>query len=311
MGRLGKIHKKCMATTAFELIGCYDPKGVDDADIKAYPSEEALISDCDACLVVSDTTQHFRLAQKVLKMGRHCFVEKPMTSTLSEAEELVDLGDQYPNLVKQVGFVERFNPAVKFVKKEIRAPKFVEVHRLAPFNERGMDVSVIYDLMIHDLDLLLWMMQSAIREIKATGVNVFTELIDICNARIEFEDGSVANVTASRMSMKVMRKFRLFQSDGYISMDLGKKESQITRLYDEAGSETSPLSVGGVEKHVSFSSSGALTGNAIEEELLAFHSAIINKENSLVDFHAAMASMQLASQIESIANENIKLNAYA
>ena len=222
LGHLGKIHLKCLAETDFDLVGIYDPilNVSEYQNHKVFSSPSSLIDAVDACLVVSSTDQHYALASQIIEAGRHCFVEKPLASTVTQAQSLLTLAENNPELITQVGFVERYNPAYEFVGPEINNPRFIEVHRLAQFNERGIDVSVVHDLMIHDLDLILSMKTVPIKEIRATGVNVLTDKMDICNARIEFEDGCVANVTASRMSMKNMRKFRIFQSNAYVSMDL-------------------------------------------------------------------------------------------
>lgn len=307
LGHLGKIHLRCLAETPFELAGIYDPK-LEIAEHQGhtvYKSEEALIDAVDACLVVASTDQHYAVASKVLAAGKHCFVEKPLASTLEQAQALKAAADQRPQLITQVGFVERYNPAFQFLEGEINNPRFLEVHRLAQFNERGNEVSVVSDLMIHDLDLLLSMKQVPIKEVKATGVNVLTDSMDICNARIEFEDGSVANVTASRMSMKNMRKFRIFQSDAYLSMDLGKRESQIIRIGEAPSEHSMPMKVGAKEKHITLKSSGELNGNAIVKEQQDFYQSIKNGVPSKSDFESALKSSELAERIEKIAKASI------
>jgi predicted dehydrogenase len=307
LGHLGKIHLRCLEETPFQLVGIYDPI----LDVEAYEghrvynSQASLIDAVDACLVIASTDQHYAIASQVLKAGKHCFVEKPLASSIDQAQALTVAAQEQPDLITQVGFVERYNPAYQFVANEINKPRFLEVHRLAQFNERGNEVSVVSDLMIHDLDLILSMMDSPIKEVKATGVNVLTDNMDICNARIEFEDGSVANVTASRMSMKNMRKFRIFQSDAYLSMDLAKRESQIIRIGQEPAKHSMPLKVGDVEKHITLKSSGELKGNAIVQEQRDFYQSIKNGVPSQSDFKSALNSSVLADRIERIAEASM------
>ncbi len=307
LGHLGKIHLRCLEETPFQLVGIYDPilQGEEYEGHRVFKAQEALISAVDACLVITSTDQHYAVASQVLRAGKHCFVEKPLASTLDQAQELTNAALENPDLITQVGFVERYNPAYQFVATEINKPRFLEVHRLSQYNERGNEVSVVSDLMIHDLDLILSMMDCPIKEVKATGVNVLTDNMDICNARIEFTDGSVANVTASRMSMKNMRKFRIFQSDAYLSMDLAKRESQIIRIEKEPSDSSMPLKVGDSEKHISYKSSGELKGNAIVQEQHDFYHSIMNGVPSKSDFKSALNSSVLADRIERIAKASI------
>ncbi len=305
LGHLGKIHFNCLKETDFDLLGIYDPALSGNYEgAKIYADLESLILESEACLIAAPTTEHFALVSQVLKAGKHCFVEKPMASTLSEAKALLDLSLEHPDLVTQVGFVERYNPAFSFLENDIANPKFIEVHRLAQFNERGNDVSVVFDLMIHDLDLLLTMKNCAVKEIRATGVQVFTDTLDICNCRIEFEDNSVANLTASRMSLKVMRKFRIFQENCYLSIDLQKKESQIIKLSDEELNEGMTIKVGDKTKQMILKSSGTLKGNAIVKEQRYFYDCILNKRSSQANFSNAFRTTKLAHEIEELARKS-------
>lgn len=307
LGHLGKIHLNCLAQTPFELVGAYDPAYTQDTfdTVKLYSDAEKLLAESDACIIAAPTVSHCSLASLAISKGKHCFIEKPLSATIAEADELSSLATQNPQLITQVGFVERYNPAYKFVESSIKDPKFIEVHRLAQFNNRGNDVSVVFDLMIHDLDLLLNMKQAEVKEIKATGVKILTESLDICNCRIEFEDRSVANLTSSRMSMKVMRKFRIFQEQSYVSIDLHKKESQVINLSDKELEESMMFKVGDKEKHLVFKSSGALEGNAIVDEQLDFYNSIINQKQSKANIHSAAKTSRLAQQIEDIALDSI------
>lgn len=306
LGHLGKIHFKCLKETAFDLIGIYDPAYSESFEgVPVYNDVKKLVADSEACLIAAPTQEHYELASIVLEQQKHCFVEKPLASSMDQASKLNDLASLRPDLITQVGFVERYNPAFTFLEPEIDNPKFIEVHRLAQFNERGNDVSVVFDLMIHDLDLLLTMKDSKVKEIRATGVKVFTDTLDICNSRIEFEDNSVANLTASRMSMKVMRKFRIFQDNCYLSMDLNKRESQVIKLSDTELENSMAIKVGDKSKHMILKSSGTLEGNAILSELKYFYDAIVSKQQSKANFSNALVTTELAHRIESIAMSSI------
>ncbi len=310
LGHLGKIHLKCLRETDFQIMGIYDPLflpeqyGSQYEDITLHSSIDTLIDKVDACVIASSTASHYSIAYKALSRGKHCFIEKPLTSTIQEAEELEKIVKSKSGLITQIGFVERYNPAYKFVKEHTSNPKFIEVHRLAQFNNRGNDVSVIFDLMIHDLDLLMTLKSVKVTDIKATGVSIFTESLDICNCRIEFEDGCVANLTASRMSMKVMRKFRIFQEDAYLAMDLHKKEGQVISLTDRPTKNSLELHVGNEKKHILLKSSGTPEGNAILEELIDFSSSIKEKSYNNANISSGVKTLRLAEQIETIAQNN-------
>ena len=238
-GHLGKIHMRCIkAIETYELVGLYDPDdtnanaAVEEFGIKRYGTAEALIAACDVIDIVTPTITHHELAKMCLSAGKDVFIEKPITHTIAEAKELVELSSELKLLI-QVGHVERFNPAFLALKNIPLNPMFIEAHRLAAFNPRGTDVSVVLDLMIHDLDLILSCMKTEVIEIRATGVSILSDSPDIANVRLEFENGAVANLTASRISMKQMRKLRIFQPDAYISLDFLDKNAQIIRLYNE------------------------------------------------------------------------------
>jgi len=240
-GHLGKIHLSCIGQLkeTYELIGFYDPDetnanlAIEKFGVSRYQKLEQLIAEADVIDIVTPTVTHFQLAQQALQAGKHLFIEKPLTHTLQEAEQLLALS-QERDLKIQVGHVERFNPAMLSLGELSLNPMFIEAHRLALFNPRGTDVSVVLDLMIHDLDILLSMVKSEVKQVSASGVSVVSNTPDISNARIEFENGCVANLTASRISLKQMRKMRLFQRDAYISIDFLEKNAQVVRLYDEA-----------------------------------------------------------------------------
>ncbi|MEM7163611.1 MAG: Gfo/Idh/MocA family oxidoreductase, partial [Bacteroidota bacterium] len=240
-GHLGKIHIKLLKEIEeFDLVGFFDPdedlaaQVQDQFGIKKFESRESLIKEIDALDIVTPTLSHLDCAIEGLNSGKHLFIEKPISDTLEGAKEICDLSDE-KNLKVQIGHVERFNPAFIAVKESIGDPMFIESHRLAQFNPRGTDVSVVLDLMIHDIDVILSIVKSPVKDIKANGVSVLSETPDICNARVEFENGCVANFTASRISMKNMRKSRIFQSNAYISVDFLEKKSEIVQMKEFIG----------------------------------------------------------------------------
>ena len=228
-GHLGKIHINILKEVDFiELIGFFDiDKTVssnveNETNIKAFNSLNDLIEECDVLDIVTPTINHFETAQTALKKSKHVFIEKPVTHTLNEVRELIKLSEEAA-VKAQVGHVERFNPAFSNAKQYINKPKFIETHRLATFNPRGTDVSVVLDLMIHDLDILLNVVKQPIQSIHASGVSIISESADIANARIEFMDGCVANITSSRISDKTERKMRVFAKNQYHSIDFQDK----------------------------------------------------------------------------------------
>lgn len=239
VGHLGKIHLKCIKLLAdrYELLGFYDPdpatsKAVaEEFALPAFETVDALIQSVDVVDIVTPTTTHFELATQVIRAGKHVFIEKPITNTLQEAEALKTLHQEHPVKI-QVGHVERFNPALLALEDFSLSPMFIEGHRLATFNPRGTDVPVVLDLMIHDIDIILSMINSPVKAVHASGVAVVSDTPDIANARIAFENGCIANLTASRISLKQMRKIRLFQRDAYIGIDFLKKQAQIVRLFN-------------------------------------------------------------------------------
>ncbi|MEK7254929.1 MAG: Gfo/Idh/MocA family oxidoreductase, partial [Bacteroidota bacterium] len=249
-GHLGKIHLQCLSQlpAQFKVRGFFDidPEAARHASEKfnlpVFPNFEALLDAVDAVDIVTPTTTHFDLARQAMLRGKHVFIEKPLTETPEEAQELVELA-RSQGIVAQVGHVERFNPAMLAVSHLSLAPMFVEAHRLASFNPRGTDVPVVLDLMIHDIDIVLSLVKSAVKTISASGVAVVSDTPDIANARIEFENGCVANLTASRISLKQMRKVRLFQRDAYISLDFLEKEAQIIRLFEKGKEPPDVISI--------------------------------------------------------------------
>ena len=305
VGHLGKIHLKCLAQTPFELVGFYDPdknlqdKISEEFGIKCFESEEALIGACDAIDIVSTTITHYELAKKAISKKKHVFLEKPVCHDVQQAIELETLVSQ-KNVKLQVGHVERYNPAIVALKDKNISPMFIEGHRLTTFNTRGNDVSVVYDLMIHDLDLVLQLVDSEIKDVQANGVSVINDTPDICNARITFENGCVANLTASRISMKKLRKLRLFQSQEYISLDFLKKETQIISIEDLGDKDPNAhmtMETNSGTKILSIEMPEIIENNAIVDELNDFHNAILTNSPPKVDITAGRRALELAQTI--------------
>jgi predicted dehydrogenase len=286
-GHLGKIHiQQWKEIEGIEIVGFYDPNdenaasAIDQYGVKRFSESNSLLQLCDAVDIVSNTTHHFEIAKAALLLGKHIFVEKPFTNTLEEAQELIKLIKE-ANVKCQVGHVERFNPALLALGDMNIQPMFIETHRLATFNPRGTDVSVILDLMIHDIDIVLHLVKSPVKRISASGVAVLSETPDIANARIEFDNGCVANLTSSRISLKRMRKMRLFQRDAYISVDFLDKKTEVIKLTDEGenpkGIMDIPLEMAnGDKKILSVHMPEIPAINAINAELSEFARAIIN-----------------------------------
>ncbi|MBP6811017.1 MAG: Gfo/Idh/MocA family oxidoreductase [Saprospiraceae bacterium] len=308
-GHLGKIHLKCiLATECWELAGFYDldDKNAESAiaqyDAKRYKSLAELFAECNAVDIVTPTPSHYDLAAKAIRAGKHCFIEKPVTQTIPEGRKLLQLAEKHGVKV-QVGHVERFNPAFTALGGMTLNPMFIESHRLAAFQPRGTEVSVILDLMIHDLDLVLHLVKSPVTKVSASGVEVLSNTPDIANARIEFANGCVANLTASRISMKQMRKMRLFQPDHYLSLDFLEKNAQIVRLFAQDASNLPPTEqlmefdtpLG--KKWLQLSMPDVAPVNAIQRELETFHDSIATNSESIVTLQDGFEALKLAHRI--------------
>jgi len=311
-GHLGKIHLKLLnQSKEYELIGFYDPneenaeKVAQEFGYKRYDDLDTLIAEADMIDVVTPTLAHFEVAKKVISAGKHLFIEKPITNTYKEAEELIRLAKEH-KVKGQVGHVERFNPAFQAVADLIENPMFIEAHRLAEFNPRGTDVPVVLDLMIHDIDAVLSVVKSEVKKINASGVSVISDTPDIANARIEFENGCVANLTASRISMKNMRKSRFFQRDAYISVDFLEKKCEVVKMKDAPENPDDFAMIlqnaEGVKKQIYFNNPEVSPNNAILEELESFANAINNDTEPVVTMEQAAKALQVANQV--IANFN-------
>lgn len=310
-GHLGKFHlNNWVNIEGVQLVGFVDTDDnnaeqvAQKYNLSRFASVEALIDACDALDIVAPTSYHFQLCELAIKKGKHVFVEKPLANTMEEAKTLVKLAKE-ANIKFQVGHVERFNPAFLSLKDQVLQPMFIEVHRLAQFNPRGTDVSVILDLMIHDIDIILSLVKSNVNYISANGVAVMSDTPDIANVRIEFDNGCVANLTSSRISMKKMRKMRLFQKDAYIGIDFLEKKTEIIRINTPGDSNvfTFDIDTNNGKKTIAIANPPVAEVNAIKMELEEFRNAIVNNTETPVTVLDGFRAMEVAHQIlEKIGN---------
>ena len=308
-GHLGKIHIRLLIELSdqFEFVGFYDPNdsnaetAIETFGIKRFETINELLDEVDCVDIVTPTLSHFECAAAAIRKSKHVFIEKPVTETTEEAKILMSLATE-ANVKVQVGHVERFNPAFQAGLPYFNKPMFIETHRLAQFNPRGTDVPVVLDLMIHDLDIILSVVKSGIRRVSASGVAVVSDTPDITNARIEFDNGCVANLTASRISMKNMRKSRFFQKDAYISVDFLTKELEVVRMQDISG-EPDPFDIvfdlgeGKPTKKILFDKPEIGEINAIKEELRTFGEAITNDTIPVVPLEDGCLALEVAHLI--------------
>ncbi|MEN8194073.1 MAG: Gfo/Idh/MocA family oxidoreductase [Bacteroidota bacterium] len=308
-GHLGKLHTKLLKqVNNCQLVGVYD---IDNNAAKSAAKEfktdsfdnlDNLFEQADALLIAATTSSHYEIAKLALENNVHVFVEKPITSEIWEAEELVKLADE-KNLKLQVGHIERFNPALISLEKFNLNPMFIQTDRLAQFNPRGTDVAVVLDLMIHDIDIILSLVKSDVKNISASGVNVVSESLDIANARLEFENGAVANVTASRISQKKMRKMRMFQRDAYIAVDFNSGLSEIYRLVSPGDKSLEhfitfgEMGIGENRKAVIYEQPEQKEVNALKYEQQLFVNAIIKDENPVVSGIDGLRALKVADMI--------------
>lgn len=319
-GHLGKIHLRLLKEIqSVELIGFYDhsPEHSQtvsrELGIPAFASAEELIDQADAIDIVTPTLAHYEYAVKALRKSKHIFIEKPVTHTVNEGKKLVALVHE-AGVKAQVGHVERFNPAFLSARQFLHQPMFIETHRLAEFNPRGTDVSVVHDLMIHDIDIVLSVVRSPVKKISASGVAVVSDTPDIANARIEFDNGCVANLTASRISLKSMRKSRFFQRDAYISVDFLKKKTEVVRLKNLVG-EPGPLDItidlgnNKGSKIIYFDQPKVEESNAIKMELEQFAESILEDKQTPVPIEEGFLALHVAHQV--MEKLNSSLNVFA
>ena len=305
-GHLGKIHLNILNNSDFELVGFYDTDVFNSEKLSQekgfffFKELHLLIEKIDAAVIVSPTTTHFEIAKECIDKGKHIFVEKPLTNDSNEAM-IIETMAKEKGIIGQVGFVERYNEAFISCREFIKNPKFIESHRLSDFNPRGTDVSVIMDLMIHDIDIILSINKSNIKKIDASGVSIISSTPDIANARIEFEDGCIANLTSSRISLKKMRKTRIFQEDAYISINFLEKEFQVVKIRDKhKGEAENSLIVKnnlGEEKVIFFENPEVQSINSIEAELNDFYGSIKYKNDSKVSLNDGIKALEVAEEI--------------
>lgn len=314
VGHLGKYHlNNWKEINGVELIGFYDPNDdtaqevADKYQLPRFLDANTLMEAADAIDVVAPTNCHFEICESAIKKGKHVFVEKPLANTMAEARLLVKLAAE-SGIKFQVGHVERFNPAFLAIKDFRLNPMFIEVHRLAQFNPRGTEVSVILDLMIHDIDIILSIVKSDVKSISASGVCVITDTPDIANVRIEFHNGCVANLTSSRISIRKMRKMRLFQKDSYIGIDFLNKKTEIIKIKERGDISTFSFDIetSSGAKTIAITNPVIPEVNAIKKELEEFKDAICNNTKTIVSEMDGLMAMDVAHQIiEKISNNII------
>ncbi|MGV4412795.1 Gfo/Idh/MocA family protein [Chryseobacterium sp. T1] len=306
-GHLGKIHLRLLnQSEKYDLVGFFDNDSENGKKLEAefgykyFDNLDELLSQIDVLDIVTPTLYHFDYAKRAIEKGKHFFIEKPVTQTLEQAEEILRLCKE-KGIKAQVGHVERYNPAFIATKDYIKNPMFIEIHRLAEFNPRGTDVSVVLDLMIHDLDILLSLVKSPVKDIHASGVCVVSKTPDITNARIEFENGCVANLTTSRISMKAMRKSRFFQQDAYVSVDFLEKKAEVIRM-KEAPENPSDFDMiienaEGEKNQILFEYPNIQPNNAILDELESLADAIEKNEPIQVSLEDGTEALKVALKI--------------
>ena len=308
-GHLGKLHTKMFKEIEnCNLVGIND-SNIEQAkivgkefDVKVFESINDLLNQVEAVSIAATTSAHYDLAKICLDAGKHIFIEKPITATIPQAEEIVELADSL-NLNVQVGHIERFNPALVSMEEYINDPKFIQTDRLAQFNPRGTDVAVVLDLMIHDIDIILSLIKSKVESIEASGVAVVSDTLDIANARIQFENGAVANVTASRISQKKMRKMRIFQRDGYVALDFVTGVSEVYTLLPvdqkvkEGFISFGEIGVGDKKKRLVYEQPEQKEINALKYELQLFVNSVLNKEEPVVTGNDGLRALRVAKII--------------
>jgi len=308
VGHLGKLHARMFSgIESCELVGIFDivPENSraagDEFGLKVFENEKSLLEEIDAVSVAVTTTAHYEVAKRCFESGVHVFLEKPITSTIDEAKKLVKLASE-KKLTLQVGHIERFNPALISLEKYIVNPLFIQSDRLSQFNPRGTDVAVVLDLMIHDIDVILSLIKSDVKRIDANGVAVVSENVDIANARLQFENGAVANVTASRISQKKMRKMRIWQRDNYTALDFVTGASEMYRLLplDETSSTGVPfgeIGLGEKKKRLFYEQPETKEINALSYELELFVNAVINRTRPVVSGEDGLRALTVANEI--------------
>ncbi len=308
VGQLGQYHARWYKNIEeSELVGVYDTDSnkcteiAQKYDVSSFEKLSDLFGKVDAVSIATPTIYHHEVARELINEKIACLIEKPIASTVEQAEELVSIAKD-KSVTLTVGHIERFNPAVRALKSFKINPRFIEAHRLAAFDPRGTDVAVILDLMIHDIDLSLFLTKSKVKKIDASAVSVISDSADIANARLTFENGAVANLTASRISLRAMRKLRLFQKSGYYSLDLAEKRADIYRLADDSRSDETGMRIplGKSGREILYSKSGNKDDDMLCAELTSFVKAVQNGDQPEVEASEAVEALKIALTIEKI-----------
>ena len=315
-GHLGQYHvKHFLGLPNVNLVGIYDvnPKQTDIIQktyaVNSFTSMEKLVESCDALSIVTPTETHAQVAKKCIEIGKHVFIEKPITKDIKEAEMLVRLA-QENNVLIQVGHIERLNPAILALKPFSVSPKFVEIQRLAPYTIRGTDVPVVLDLMIHDIDILLSIVDSSVSNIRATGVSILTDSVDIAHARLRFENGTVARMVSSRVAQDKVRKIKLFQKDFYATMDLLLGLTEVYQISDEidpdlSSDTTAPFEYHGRKRIIAYEKPPVIQSDALRDELSNFVDSISGNAKPIVDGKAGRDALEVAIQIQDMIIQDI------
>jgi len=307
LGYLGKIHLKLLfENTDWRLVGVYDidqnlcKQLAENYNVKAFSSLYEAIESSDAIDIVTPSNTHFDIGRQAIIAGKHVFIEKPLTATLKEAKLLQKLVDE-AGVCLQVGHVERFNPSFTAAIPYFNNPRFIEVHRLAQYNPRGTDVSVVLDLMLHDIDLILSLVPYNIKSISAVGSKLVSHSPDIVNCRVEFENGCVANLTANRLAFKNTRKFRVFNQDSFVSINLLDKVTEVIKIQNATlNSKNLVIDTGkySPKKEIVFEHPIILPTNAIRDELLSFYNSINSDKKTIISARDAIRALEIAEEIE-------------
>ena len=309
VGHLGQHHAKHYTKIkSVELIGVYDvddkrsKKIAKDLKTKAYSSLDEMLNLVEGVSIVTPTKHHAKIAEKCIRLGKHVFIEKPISKTIKEADNIISLAKTHKVIV-QVGHIERFNPALQPLKNYSVNPKYIEVQRLAPYMIRGTDIPVVLDLMIHDIDLVLSFIDSPVKNIQASGVSIMTNSVDIANARIHFKNGSVANITSSRVAKDKVRKIKLFQQDLYVTIDFLIGLTEVYRVLDQKetvsqSTISAQIESKGKQRHIIYEKPKIKREDALQMELINFVESIQKKSKTIVDGVAGREALKVALQIQ-------------
>ena len=320
VGHLGSLHTKMLSQiAAVHLAGLTDidndraEKKAQEFSTKAFRSVDELLAHVKAIVIATPTSVHFDIARRAIEKNIHVFIEKPITSTVEQARILVEEAKKHQTII-QVGHIERFNPAILALEKYELNPMFIESHRLAQFNPRGTDIAVVLDLMIHDIDIILSLVRLPVEKIEANGIPVVSDTVDIANARLQFANGCVANVTASRISQKKMRKMRLFQRDAYISVDFSEGLAEVFRLVDINAESVVPtmmlgeIDLGASKRKIVYEQPPVKEVNALQYELELFADAVRTGKDPLVTAEDGLHALKVAHEImEKIRQQKLTL----